>query len=391
MSAIYDLLDDYSEKYATHECETEIKCFNQAITQLDVAMEEPSLKKRLQGLRDAVATSKKLADRQVSLLFDFYLASELIGTANDMIEGLAVVRPAAMESRSDDYELKSQRIGLNNLMASAYSLVDPLGYASEIKEAGLLVEASPLTDNEDLCVGLGAQYEVQIAGGNHVAAKQIRDEIWAHARMLNDPLYYLHASAFDCELAFLVQNWQGMVDAACHCMKLISASQDQFAADFSRDCRATGDEATGEEATGDEATGDEATENFESDTGFRIVSAAHACGLAKLGLGQQITHPETRNPDAGLPAPFHFYLYWTECHLALGDHSVATNLAVESWHEITGKGQHYREVQSLCLLIRCLLAAGRKQDVAGWVKLAQAAAQRLRDPHRAQKQIQALL
>ena len=58
MSAIYDLLDDYSEKYATHECETEIKCFNQSITQLDVAMEEPSLKKRLQGLRDAVATSK---------------------------------------------------------------------------------------------------------------------------------------------------------------------------------------------------------------------------------------------------------------------------------------------------------------------------------------------
>ena len=194
--------------------------------------------------------------------------------------------------------------------------------------------------------------------------------------MLNDPLYYLHASAFDCELAFLVQNWQDMVDAACHCMRLISASQDQFAADFSRDFRATGDEAT---------------ENFESDADFRIVSAAHACGLAKLGLGQQITHPETGNPDLGLPAPFHFYLYWTECHLALGDHSVAINLAVESWHEITGKGQHYREVQSLCLLIRCLLAAGRKQDVARWVKLAWAAAQRLRDPHRAQKQIQALL
>jgi hypothetical protein len=376
MSAIYDLLDDYSEKYATHECETEIKCFNQAITQLDVAMEEPSLKKRLQGLRDAVAISKTLADRQVSLVFVFYLASELIGTANDMIEGLAVVCPAAMESRSDDYELKSQRIGLNNLMASAYSLVDPLGYASEIKEAGSLVEASPLTDNEDLCVGLGAQYEVQIAGGNHVAAKQIRDEIWAHARMLDDPLYYLHASAFDCELAFLVQNWQDMVDAACHCMKLIAASQDQFEADFSGDCGATEDDGT---------------KHFESDPDFRIVSAAHACGLAKLGFGQQITHRETSNSDSGVPVPFHFYLYWTECHLALGDPSVATNLAVDSWHEITGKGQHYREVQSLCLLIRCLLAADRKQDVAGWVKLAQAAAHRLRDPHRAQKQIQALL
>jgi len=378
MSAIYDLLDDYSEKYETHECEAEIKCFNQAVTQLDIAMEELSLKRRLQGLRDAVAISKKLADRQVSLVFDYYLASELIGTANDMVEGLAVVCPAAMESRSENYELKSQRIGLNNLMASAYALVDPLGYASEIEEAGLLVEASPLTDNEDLCVGLGAQYEVQIAGGNYVAAQQIRDEIWAHARMLNDPLYFLHASTFDCELAFLAQSWQGMVEAACHCMKMISPSQDISAVDMLRDGEVTEDEVT-------------ETEDIESDADFRIVSAAHACGLAKLGLGQQIVRRETSNSDLGVPAPFHFYLYWTECHLALGDHSVATNLAVESWHEITGKGQHYREVQSLCLLIRCLLAGGRKQEIAGWVNLAQTAADRLRDPRRAQKQIQALL
>ena len=136
------------------------KCFNQAITQLDVAMEEPSLKKRLQGLRDAVAISKTLADRQVSLVFVFYLASELIGTANDMIEGLAVVCPAAMESRSDDYELKSQRIGLNNLMASAYSLVDPLGYASEIKEEGQGVLSDPIKKVR-ICVHIPVQKTLQ--------------------------------------------------------------------------------------------------------------------------------------------------------------------------------------------------------------------------------------
>ena len=207
MSAIYDLLDDYLQEYEAHKSQTEFNSLNEAIDRLDSAMQEQSLEIRLQGLRDAVAMSNKLADRPVSLVFDFHLASELIGVANDMVEGLSVVRPAAMESRSVEYELKSQRIGLNILLASAYALVDPLGFESEIEEVGAILEASPLTDNEDLCVGLGAQYEVQIASGNYQAAKQLRDEIWAHARMLEDPLYYLHAAAFDCALAFVVENW----------------------------------------------------------------------------------------------------------------------------------------------------------------------------------------
>lgn len=367
MSAIYDLLDDYLQEYEKQRSEAEFKLLNQAVDQLDLAMQEQILITRLQGLRDAAAMSKKLVDRPVSLVFDFYLASELIGNANDMVEGLKVVCPAAMESRAVEYELKSQRVGLNNLLASAYALVDPLGFGSEIEEVGLIVEASPLTDNEDLCVGLGAQYEVQIASGNYPAARLVRDEIWAHARMLDDPLYYLHAAGFDCGLAFVVQDWQGMVDAACDCMQMISSSN------------------------GTVITVDGESVNLRDDADFQVISAAHACGLAKLGLGQQIAQLGIGNSDSGLPTPFHCYWYWIHCHLALGNPAHATSLAIESWEEITGKGQNYREVQTLCQLIRCLQAAGRQDEVAGWAKLAGAAAERLRDPEPVLEQIRSLL
>ena len=188
MSVIYDLLDDFCDEYHNHKTEEETRCLQRAVNQLESALEDPSLAQRLEGLRLAAKLAKELGDRPLCLLFDFFLASELIGTANDMIEGLAVLEPAAMESRSSEYDLKAQRIGLNNLLANAYSLIDPLGFSREIQEAGLLLESSPLTDNEDLCVGLGAKYEVDVASGNHLAAKQVRDEIWAHARMLDDPL-----------------------------------------------------------------------------------------------------------------------------------------------------------------------------------------------------------
>ena len=367
MSAIYDLLDDYLQEYETQKSETEFNSLHQAIDRLDIAMQEQVLTTRLRGLREAVAMSKKLADRPVSLVFDFYLASELIGTANDMVEGLKVVRPAAIESRSVAYELKSQRIGLNNLLANACALVDPLGFAGEIEEVAVIVEASPLTDNEDLCVGLEAQYEVQIARGNYQAAKQLRDEIWAHARMLENPLYYLHAAAFDCGLAFVVEDWQGMIDAACDCMQLISPTN------------------------GTVVTADGESVDLKKDADFRVVSAAHACGLAKLGLGQQITHLEMTNSGSDLPAPFHFYWYWIDCHLALGNPVLATSLAVESWQEITGKGQHYREVQALCQLIRCLQAAGRQDEISDWARLARAAAERLQDPEPMLDQVHSLL
>ncbi len=363
MSAIYDLLDDYLKEYETQRSEAEFNFLNQAVDRLDIAMQEQTLTTRLQGLRDAAAMSNKLADRPVSLVFDFYLASELIGNANDMVEGLKVLCPAAMESRAVEYELKSQRIGLNNLLANAYALVDPLGFRGEIEEVGLIVEASPLTDNEDLCIGLGAQYEVQIASGNYPAARHLRDEIWAHARMLDDPLYYLHAAGFDCGLAFVVEDWQGMVDAAFDCMEMISSSNETVIV------------VDGESV------------DLRNDADFRVVSAAHACGLAKLGLGQQITQLEIGTSDSGLPAPFYAYWYWIHCQLALGNPARATSLAVELWQEITGKGQNYREVQILCQLIRCLQAAGRQDEVVGWAQLASAAAERLRYPEPMLEQI----
>ena len=367
MSAIYELLDDYLQEYDRHKSETEFNALNQASNRLDRAMQEETLTARLQGLREATEMSKKLADRQVSLVFDFYLASELIGSANDMVEGLKVVRPAAMESRLVDYDLKSQRIGLNNLLANAYALVDPLGFGGEIGDVGAIVEASPLTDNEDLCVGLAAQYEVQMASGNYAAARQIRDEIWAHARILENPLYYLHAAAFDCELAFVDEDWQAMVDAASDCMRMISPTGSYV------------------------VMIDDEPVDLEKDADFRVVSAAHACGLAKLGLGHQIARLQMSNPEPGFPAPFHFYGYWIDCHLALGDPVSATRLAVESWQEITGKGQNYREVLVICRLIRCLKIAGHHQEVADWAQRAREVATRLSDPEPMLEQVRALL
>lgn len=367
MSAIYDLLDDYLQEYETQKSEAEFNCLSRAVNRLDHAMLEETLSCRLQGLRDAVAMSEKLDDRPVSLVFQFYLASELIGTANDIVQGLQVLRPAAMESRSVEYELKSQRIGLNNLLASAYALIDPIGFESEIDEVGAILEASPLTDNEDLCIGMGAQYEVQMARGDHAAARQTRDEIWAHARMLDDPLYYLHAAAFDCGLSHAVEDWQGMVDAAVDCMLMISPSNGTF-----------------------KLIDGESVE-LQKDADFRVVSAAHACGLARLGLGQQIACLETGNSDPDLPAPFHFYFYWVDCHLALGESSIATNMAFESLQKITGKGQDYREFQALCQLIRCLHAANRKKEMANWTDRAHAVAERFRDPEPMLEQLRVLL
>ena len=49
------------------------------------------------------------------------------------------------------------------------------------------------------------------------------------------------------------------------------------------------------------------------------------------------------------------------------------------------------EVQILCQLIRCLQAAGRRDEVAGWTKLARAAAERLWGPEPMLEQIQSFL
>jgi len=368
MSMIYGLLDAYLAEYETEKSEAEFDRLSEAVDRLEDALEEESLEDRLGGLRAAVAMSRRLDDQQVSLVFAFYLGSELIGTANDMIEGLAVVRPAAIESRSAVYDLKAHRIGLNNMLASAYTLVDPLGYAQEIEQIGNLLEAAPLTDNEDLCIGVGTHYEVQIARGNFEAAESARDEIWAHARVLDDSLYFLHATTFDCELAFLANDWQGMVDAATRCWQMIALPDEPVQID----------KPTSAQHETDDPSDDDG--DIESDSDYLVVSAAHACGLAKLGRAEQIFDLETSNPDPEQPAAYNFYLYWVECHLALEDHQAATNMATEGWHQITGKGQHYREIQLLCLLMRSLRAADRRLEISGWADLARSVAGQLRDP-----------
>ena len=220
-----------------------------------------------------------------------------------------------------------------------------------------------------MCIGVGAHYEVQIAWGNFKAAEFARDEIWAHAQVLNDPLYFLHATTFDCELAFLANDWQGMVDAATRCWQMIAAPSDE---------PAQRDTPTGRKPeVADQPDHDDG--DFGSDSDYVVVSAAHACGLGKLGRREQILDRKTMNPDPEQPAAYYFYLYWVECHLALGDHAAATSLATEAWHEITGKGQHYREAQSLCLLMRSLRVADRGREIPRWAALARSVAGKLRD------------
>ena len=158
-----------------------------------------------------------------------------------------------------------------------------------------------------------------------------------------------------------------MVDSARNCFQMISQSD------------------------GTIATVDGESVDFERDADFRVIAAAQACGLAKLGLGQQIAAVEMTNSDSDLRAPFHFYLYWIDCHLALGNPATAVSLAIESWHEITGKGQDFREVQTLCKLMHCLRADGRQQEVTEWAKLAKAVAERLQDPKPMLEELRAAL
>ena len=421
MSLMYELLDVYAESYETEKSEAEFEMLHQAVERLNQAYEEDSLEARLKGLREAAAMSRKLDDEPLTLVFDFYLGNELIGTLNDMIEGVAVVRPAAMASRTESYAQRPQRIGLNNMLASAYTLIDPLGYADEIQTIGQLVEESPLTDNEDLCIGLGATYEVQLARGDIQAATETRDEIWAHTRALDDPLYYLHAATYDTELAFQRGDWQGMIDAAAACWEMVEqadgsngidghlsgavddASDDSIGHD---DVELTGESAPSafdrESEFGDsmsdnanwdgdgyrDSYGDEEEEDFdadgeddiETDTDYMVVAAAQSCGLAKLGRGDEILGAETSNPDPDQPAPYNFYLYWVECLIALDRSDEAVTMAEEGWEEMLGKGQHYRETQMLCLIVRALHAAGRPGEVDSWIRKAREVASLLLDP-----------
>ena len=97
MSLMYELLDSYAESYEADKSEAESTLLLQAIERLNEAFEEETLAERLQGLREAAELVRTLHDEPLALVFDFYLGNELIGTANDMVEGVAVVRPAALQ------------------------------------------------------------------------------------------------------------------------------------------------------------------------------------------------------------------------------------------------------------------------------------------------------
>lgn len=414
MSLMYELLDSYAESYEADKSEAESTLLLQAIERLNEAFEEETLSERLQGLREAAELVRTLDDEPLALVFDFYLGNELIGTANDMVEGVAVVRPAALKSREESYTQLPQPIGLNNMLASAYTLIDPLGYADEIRTIGELVEASPLTDNEDLAIGLGAMYEVHLAAGDLPAARATRDEIWVHTRALDDPLYYLHAGTYDTELAFEQEDWQAMVDAATQCIELSDQADGTNGSDAMFDDSADEwddesledelDESLDQEEHEPGWSGDpdpvdlglddsdfEEDEDFdddiESDTDYMVLMAAHACGMAKLGRGDEILSVETSNPDPEQPAPYNYYQYWVECLLSLGRHEEAVRMAEEAWEEMLGKGQYYRESQTLCLIIRALRIADRKDEIASWERKAKQVASQLRDPEPMDRQI----
>ena len=416
MSLMYDLLDSYAESYEADKSEAESTLLLQAIERLNEAFEEETLAERLQGLREAAELVRTLDDEPLALVFDFYLGNELIGTANDVVEGVAVVRPAALKSRMESYAELPQPIGLNNMLASAYTLIDPLGFADEIRTIGELVEASPLTDNEDLSIGLGATYEVHLAAGNLPAAQATRDEIWVHTRALDDPLYYLHAGTYDTELAFEREDWQGMVDSAMQCIELSELADGTNGSDAMFDDAADewDDESLEDELDepldqeenesgwnaesdsvdagfeGDEFDeDDEFDDDIESDTDYMVLMAAHACGMAKLGRGDEILEVETSNPDPEQPAPYNYYLYWVECLLSLGRCDEAVRMAEEAWEEMLGKGQHYRESQTLCLIIRALRVADRQDEIASWVRKAKQVASQLRNPEPMERQIDA--
>ena len=387
MSAMYELLDSFIDSYEAEKSEADVHLLQQAVDRLSEALEE-RLHLRIAGLREASAMSRKLGDEPLSLVFDFYLGHELIGVANDMVEGVAVVRPAAIASRAREYDHQAQRIGLNNMLASAYTLIDPLGYADEIEMIGRLVEDSPLTDNEDLCIGLGATYQVHLARGDVEAAMETRNEIWAHARALDDPLYYLHATTYDTELAFERGDWQAMVDAAEACWKMVEHADGSGGIDvvLQRKPETLGEFAAGHDEVRRQQNLDEEEErdplepDIESDADYMVVVAAQACGLAKLGRGDEIVGSETSNLGSEQPASYNFFLFWVECHIAMGKFEVAASLAEAAWEELSGKGQYYRETQMICLIIRALSTAGRLEDIDPWVRKAREVACHLREP-----------
>lgn len=354
MSLMYDILDDYQDAYEAEMGEQDQALLAQAVQRLEEAYDEDSLEKHLEGFREACQLAGKLGDEQVTLIFDFHLANALIGTANRLDEGIEVVLPAAIKSRHRDYDDKPHRLGLNNMLASAYSGQDPVGFADEIRLIATMVQDSPLADAEDRFIAFGNLYESEIASGDLAAAIKSRDQVWDCAQELNSIIYFTSYATFETELAFLHQDWDGMLVGAERCWELLVKLQNEIS--------------------------DEEEEDEFEDADFLIVAAAEACALAKLGRSEEVDEPEVGNPDPEAPAQYNFYLYWCEFHRTCGNLDVAVAMAREGVEETEGKGQHFREIQMILLLIEMLSAGRQKAEIAKWTARARETAARLKDP-----------
>ncbi len=385
MSLMYDLLDSYLEEYQREKPAEQCELLEKALDRLSDASDEMELSLSLKLMREAVEMSRQLNDPRIEMVFDFFLANELIGTAQQMDEGLRVVRPAALSSRAAEYDDLPHRIGLNNMLASAYSLIDPAGYGDEIRTIVKMIAEHPLADAEDRCISLGTRYEVEIAEGDIESAAATRDEVWAEAKELAEPAYYLHAATHDAELAYLRQDWQGMIDAAENCWASIDDLIDEES--DHEDCDHDHSHDHEEEPAGEDFYGD-FDEDFdeydellgEDDSDQVILEASRACGLAKLGRSDEVLESQYGSADSNAPRAYPFYLYWGEFHLASDNAAEAITLIEQGVKEMSGKGQYHREAEILALMIRVLHALGRRDEIEETILSAKSAASHLKDP-----------
>ncbi len=344
MSQIYDLLEDFLIEYQENRSPEELQILVDAADKVEDAFESESLAALLKKLRQAAKSVRELDDEAVSFLFDFHLGNELIGTAHRAHEGIEVLGPAAIATRDDAFAESPLRLATNNMLATAYTLVDPAGYADEIRLIDQLVVDSPIADEEDRLLSLGNRYEAEIALGDLAAAKQTRDEMWSNAKSLDDPDYFMHVVTFDCDLAYLEQDWDELHNAVERIWKLGKAGD-------------------------------------EEDTDRLAALGAHALALAKLGRrALAASQQHSKNPHPERPAGFPFFRYWCEYHLEVGQLETAVTMAKQGYKEIRGLGQDYIEAQMLCVLIRALTANGQKEDAQLRVEDANVVADRMKDP-----------
>ncbi|MFK8112018.1 MAG: hypothetical protein AB8B91_07435 [Rubripirellula sp.] len=366
MSLMYEVLDHYQEAYEAEMGDQDQAVLEHAIERLQEAYEEVTLEKHLEGFREAAMIAKKLGDEEVSFIFDFHLANALIGTANLLEEGIEVVLPGAIKSRGKDYEDKPHRIGLNNMLATAYLGSDPIGNADEIRLITTMISEHPLADAEDIFIAMGNLYECELSLGEIEKATQACDRVRQCAEELNSVVYFTSYATFETELAFLAQDWEAMLRGAEQCWEMLVTTQNQ------------------------PVEGEEEEDDFE-DADFLSVAAAEACALAKLGRADEVDEPEVCNPDPEAPAQYNFYLYWCEFHSTVGNHEVAVEMAKEGVEETVGKGQHYREVQMICVLVCRLRAAGKMDQIQVWEERAREVAGKLSQPESMVAQIEAAI